>query len=127
MTAIRNFLSALLAGAKALTQPVEPVIADTEERMLLRVCGRLVALDRRARTVRIGAEPPVSFESFNGVELVHRLNSDEATEAWLVKLRGQGLKPIIVGVNRDPTEASILGAKVSTIVGVKVNVARVPR
>ena len=127
MSAIRRALSAVVAGAKALTRLVETAIAETEDRMLLRVHGRLIAFDRRARTVRVSAEPPIGFESLQRIEIVHRLNSDEAPEAWLIELQGKDIEPIIVGVERDPTEASILGARLSTIVGVKVNVARVPR
>jgi len=88
--------------------------------LLLSSDGRSVVVNRRFRTVKSGATVLIGFDEIKSIDVTYHRRNRGRPEYWSVGLNRNWYSSVRIGRTLDKTEASIVGARLSTYTGKKV-------
>ena len=117
----RAFVRAFVGEAKSAFTPscgIE-IVEQDDTRLVLRAVGREIVVNKRYRTVKSGQKVLARFDSIRAIE-VAREHGDDGPETWKVSLYLSWWSRVHIGWTDDATDASIVGAHLSTVTGKKV-------
>jgi hypothetical protein len=120
-SAAKSIGPALASGARVLFAPATiEIVTEDDRRLALRSASLFVVFNRAARSVKAGRLPVASFESFSAVEVVRHFVGESDQPIWSVFLRSGAGSRVLLGTCVEPTQASVVGAHVSTFTGLPV-------
>src|SRR5438046_7961027 len=117
----KTFVREFVGEAKRVLLPthnIEIAVQD-DVRLVLRSLGRELVANKRFRTVKSEERILARFDAIQWIE-VARERSDDDPETWKVSLYISWLSRVQIGRTNDALEASLVGARLSTISGKKV-------
>jgi hypothetical protein len=117
----KSFVREFFGEAKRALLPNYRIeIVDQDDiRLVLNSMGREIVVNGRYRTVKSGEKVLARFDAIQSIE-VARQTSDDGTDTWKVSLYISWLSRVHIGRTSDAAEASIVGARLSTITGKKI-------
>ena len=95
-------------------------IVDSEPGFLsLDANGYIVEASQRELIVTFNGHRLAAFKDIQAIQIQHFVNGsgNRRREWWTLTLKTLATHPIVLGKSRDPTEASIAAAHLSTVVG----------
>jgi hypothetical protein len=95
-------------------------IVDSEPGFLaLDANGYIVEASQREMAVTSNGHKVAAFKDIQAIHIQHFVNGsgNRRREWWTLSLKTLGRRPFVLGKSRDPTEASIAAAHLSTVVG----------
>lgn len=96
------------------------IIANDDLRLVLQHGGHEIVADRRNRTVWSGTRLLATFDAIESIDIRHCSSDEDGPEFWEISLRGRGISSTLIGRSSDDAEASIVAARLATVMGKKV-------
>jgi hypothetical protein len=118
---VREFVEALALEARRFVgypRRLE-VLEDSASRLVALTNKGQVVVDKATNTVKLSGRLVAPLKAVESVE-IQRSHNGDGPELWLVSLRVLRGRSVEIARLLDDTEASILGAKLSTITGKQV-------
>ncbi len=117
----KTFVREFVGEAKRVLLPTHSIeiVAQDEVRLVLRSLGRELVANKRFGTVKTEERILARFDAIQWIEVARERN-DDAPETWKVSLCVSWLSRVQIGRTNDALEASLVGARLSTITGKKV-------
>ena len=117
----KTFVREFVGEAKRVLLPTHSIEIVTQDdvRLVLRSLGREVVANKRFGTVKSEERVLARFDAIRWIEVARERN-DDAPETWKVSLYISWLSRVQIGRTNDALEASVAGARLSTITGKKV-------
>jgi hypothetical protein len=117
----KSFVLEFLGEAKRVLLPTYNIeIVDQDgASLVLRSMGREVVVNKRHQTVKSEDKVLARFDAIQAIEIA-RERSDDSPDTWKVSLYISWFSRVQIGRTSEATEASIVGARLSTITGKKV-------
>ena len=124
-TFVREFVAAFFAEARRVfggESGIE-ILTQEDKRLAWRSCGRESVADHRLRAVTTNGRLQARFEAIQAID-IQREQRGDSPETWHVCLSLGERKRVHVASSTDATDASILAARLGTLVDRQVRAFR---